>query len=72
MEFEASALTVAPGATVNWASNDGSNPVVKFSDQHSPRLRIVADSRRRFDVADESHCEYAVHGKCMSSALTVR
>ncbi|TJY61150.1 hypothetical protein E4T66_11035 [Sinimarinibacterium sp. CAU 1509] len=72
MVFEPPNLTVAPGTTVTWTNTDGSNHVVKFADQQSPRLRHEASYSRRFDTPGVYPYECAIHGKRMSGSITVR
>jgi len=72
MVFEPASLTVSPGTTVTWTNNDGSNHIVKFSDQQSPRLRHDAQYSRTFEVPGEYPYECAIHGKRMSGTIIVR
>jgi outer membrane protein OmpA-like peptidoglycan-associated protein/plastocyanin len=72
MVFEPASLTIAPGTTVTWVNHDGSNHIVKFADQQSPRLRHEASYSRSFDVPGEYPYECAIHGKRMSGTIIVR
>lgn len=72
MRFDPAQLTVAPGTTVTWTNKDGSNHVVQFADQKSPRMRHDATYSRRFDTPGEYAYQCAIHGERMRGTIIVR
>lgn len=72
MHFDPAQLTVAPGTTVTWTNKDGSNHIVQFADQKSPRMRHDATYSRRFDTPGEYPYQCAIHGERMRGTIIVR
>lgn len=71
MTFEPEVLTIPAGTTVTWTNHDGSNHVVQFPDQKSPRLREEEQYSRSFDQPGEYSYQCAIHGKRMSGKVIV-
>ena len=73
MRFEPASLTVAPGTTVTWINQDGSNHVIQMRNGvKGPRLRHGASYGHRFDAPGDYPYHCAIHGERMSGTITVR
>ncbi len=71
MFFEPETLSVPSGTTVTWTNEDGSNHLVKFSDQSSPRLGHHASYSRSFSQPGTYPYQCAIHGESMSGTIVV-
>lgn len=71
MKVDPPTLTVAPGTTVTWINNDGSNHFVKFADASSPRLKHGATWSRSFTAPGTYAYACTIHPQ-MAGTVIVR
>jgi OOP family OmpA-OmpF porin len=71
MIVDPTTLTVAPGTTVTWINNDGSNHFVKFADAASPRLKHGATWSRTFSAPGTYAYACSIHPQ-MAGTVVVK
>ncbi len=71
MTFSPAKISVPVGETVVWENHDGSNHIIAFDGEQSPRIRHGGSFSKTFDSPGEYRFICAIHGERMSGSVTV-